>query len=165
MDKSDFKKLGRQKLDEFGLQEWIVVFNGRIKRAAGKCRPRKKRIELSETFFVDLRDKIDDELLKDTVLHEVAHAVDFHRRRTSDHSKRWKRVAREVGARPNRTADIPKEVISLIADWKRECPECGWETYYHSKPTADDYICPKCHKDHHSREKKKDYLLDIKPND
>lgn len=39
---------------------------------------------------------------KDTVLHEIAHALDFEERGTSDHGPRWKAIARRVGATPTR---------------------------------------------------------------
>jgi len=148
-----------------GLDGWTVKFNGRMSRAVGKCKPHKEQIDLSETYFVDYEDEIDDELLKDVILHEIAHALDFERRGTSDHSRKWKKVAREVGANPSRTSEIPREIVAKAADWKRECPKCGWESYYHSKPTAGGKLCPECHESWHPHEEKLEYVLDIKRND
>jgi predicted SprT family Zn-dependent metalloprotease len=164
MTKSDFKRFARTEMSKLGLDGWTVKFNGRIKRAVGKCKPRKKRIDLSKAYFVEHGGELPDEMLKDVVLHEIAHALDYERRGTSDHSRKWKRVAREVGANPSRTANVPEELIAKVADWKRECPKCGWEAYYHSKPTAEGHMCPECHRDFHPRSEKLEYVLDIKPN-
>jgi len=165
MTKSDFKTFARKELSKNGLDGWTVNFNGRIKRAVGKCKPGKKRIDLSKTWFIDYSDEIEDAELKDVILHEVAHALDYSRRGTSDHSRKWKRCAREVGADPSRTTDgIPQKLIAKVSPWKRECPKCGWETYYHSKPTAGGKLCPECHKDFHPRSEKVEYVLEIKRN-
>lgn len=165
MTKSDFKHFARKEMSKQGLDGWTVKFNGRIKRAVGKCKMRKRRIDLSKTWFIEYGDEVGDETFKDVILHEIAHAVDYERRGTSDHSRKWKQVAREVGADPTRTADgIPKELIAKVSDWKRECPKCSWETYYQSKPTADGHLCPECHSKRHSRSKKKEYVLEIKRN-
>ena len=164
MTKADYKHFARKALSSNGLDGWTIKFNGRIKRAVGKCKPRKKRIDLAKTYFVDHESAIDEEQLKDVILHEVAHALDFERRGTSDHSRKWKRVAREVGANPSRTTKLPEEIKKAVADWKRECPKCGWTALYHSKPTAKGKICPDCHESWHPREEKLEYVLDIKRN-
>lgn len=164
MNKNDFVRFARKKLNEHGLKNWVVNFNGRIKRAVGKCKPRKKQIDLASTYFIEYGDEISDEELKDVILHEIAHALDFKRRGTSDHSRRWKQVAREVGANPSRTTQLPRSIKKAVADWKRECPQCGWTSYYHSKPTAGGKLCPECHESWHPGEEKTEYLLEIKSN-
>jgi len=165
MTKFEFMKFARDHLNKHGLDGWTVKFNGRIKKAVGKCKTRKRQIDLSKTWFIEYGDEIEDAELRDVILHEIAHALDYTRRGKSDHSRKWKRCAREVGADPSRTTDgIPKKLIAKVSPWKRECPKCGWETYYQSKPTAGGKLCPDCYSKRHSREKAKEYTLDIKRN-
>jgi predicted SprT family Zn-dependent metalloprotease len=165
MKKSDYRSFARKHLQKWDLGGFDIVFNGRMKRAIGRCKYRKREIHLSSAYFVDHEEKINTELLKDVVLHEISHALDFKRRRTSDHSWRWKEVAREVGADPTRLAEMPSEVIRKVATWKRECPKCGWEKFYHSKPHSKrDKVCPECHNKYDSFEEKKKYVLEVKRN-
>jgi len=149
--KEEMREFAEDKLEEFGLvgKGWSFVFNGRIKKAVGKCKPRKKAIEVSKTWFLDFGPKklaeegAREDLFEDVVLHEIAHAVDFERRGTSDHSWKWKEVAREVGADPKRTCKIPKTLRALVAKWALKCPECGKANYYHRKPKANK-SCGRC---------------------
>jgi predicted SprT family Zn-dependent metalloprotease len=156
--KEEMREFAESKLEEFKLdiKGWTFKFNSRIKKAVGKCRPRKRTIEVSSTWFLDFGPKklaeegARKDLFEDVVLHEIAHAVDFERRGTSDHSRFWKEVAREVGADPTRTCKIPKTLRALVAKWALECPECGKRTYYHRKPKPNK-SCGRCSDSYDSR--------------
>lgn len=63
----------------------------------GRCRYRHGRCFL--TFNLFYWDKLSDAERLDVVRHEAAHAVDYFRRGTSDHSPVWRHVARMVGAK------------------------------------------------------------------
>lgn len=143
-----FKAFAREQLDENGLTEWGVEHAPDMKKALGKCNPRKKKIRLSKAWFEDMLElDVDFDLveeLKDVVLHEIAHALDFDRRGRSDHGRKWKSCALEVGADPTRTSKVPKKLIALVSPWKRECPRCGLEIFYQGKPRKSGYICPEC---------------------
>jgi predicted SprT family Zn-dependent metalloprotease len=62
--------------------------------------------------------------IRDTILHEIAHAIDVERRGTSDHGPTWKAICREIGADPSRTADCE---IEAPAKWTLRCTKCGHE--------------------------------------
>ena len=64
--------------------------------------------------------KNEDEAI-DTLLHEIAHNIDFVRRGRTDHSMQWKRVAVEVGAKPNRVAEIK---LDVKYKYELYCPKC-----------------------------------------
>lgn len=164
MKKSEYRAFARSALEEWDLGEYDIVFNGRMKRAIGKHKPAEKRIDLSKLYFVDSESEIDTGVLKDVILHEVAHALDYERRGTSGHDRPWKRAARDVGADPTRMEEgIPKSVKAAAASWKRECPQCGKCGYYFSKPTSKKtYLCPDCHVKSHSRAEKLEYALEVK---
>ncbi len=93
----------------------------RRKRMMGRCVfPRAGLtpgiIELSEGFVLG---KNGEDLIRDTVLHEIAHALAGN---TAGHGPEWKEWCRRVGANPERTgvgADMP------TGPWKAVCPNCG----------------------------------------
>jgi predicted SprT family Zn-dependent metalloprotease len=113
---------------------------GRTRKIIGRCRVRKKaksreiiskRIEISTPYLNVPGQNMAE--MKDTVLHEIAHAIDVERRGTSDHSATWKHIARAVGADPTRTSDIVK---SVPGRYKLTCPDpdCDLEVYMYRKP-------------------------------
>lgn len=94
------------------------------------------RIEISKTIF-DINPNFKQ--FDNTIRHEIAHAIDYAMRGTSDHSWKWKRVARQVGCDAQRTAEIdnkPKSKYTL------RCPN-GHESVAHRKPKLSK-SCAKC---------------------
>ena len=101
--KKNLEWLANTLLEEWGLKAkgWTFEWNTR-KRAFGLCSYRpygSKTIALS-TYLLPT---INDESAEDTIRHELAHALDYEERRTSDHGWRWRAWARKVGADPSRT--------------------------------------------------------------
>ena len=116
-----------------GLQDWSFAFNKR-KRTLGLCRYAMKTIELS-IFLVD-RNGTDE--VRDTILHEVAHALvgPGH-----GHDAVWKRKCVEIGAEPRRCgdADMPR------GRWKALCPGCVETFSRHRKPKRlGGWYCRAC---------------------
>jgi len=100
-------EIARWGLDASGWS--VVLFDA--SRALGQCRVRRhprtgaivKQIRLAR--FHIRRDDI--KVVRDTVLHEIAHALEVERfGRMTGHSARWRTIATEVGARPERTAAL-----------------------------------------------------------
>lgn len=55
--------------------------------------------------------------MEDTLLHEIAHHMDFVQRRDTNHDSEWKKCALKLGARPLATANLriaPKKKYSAI---------------------------------------------------
>lgn len=110
-DRSDMSVIhwARGVMADHGLieQGWKVVINKRLSRALGRCCYSKKTIEFCEDHV-----KGDSfETIRDTLLHEIAHALvgPGH-----GHGDVWKRMAVRVGADPvackPRVFDAEKEV-------------------------------------------------------
>ena len=78
----------------------------------------------------------DDDQFKDTVLHEIAHAIAGAR---AGHGYTWKRVAVSVGCEPTRChkAALPKSKYLF------KCPCCGWERPFTRMPKLN-YGCTPC---------------------
>lgn len=98
----------------------------------------------------------------DTIRHEVAHAIDFNRRKTSDHGSQWRAIARLVGAKPERgitDSEMGAEALKIAhaARMRRgggacpaHCP-CGKITEITAKvavkiTNGSTFRCRTCHK-------------------
>jgi predicted SprT family Zn-dependent metalloprotease len=110
-------------LDAFGLRDWRFAYNRR-KREMGLCLFDARIIALS-VHFVEMND---DHFIRDTLLHEIAHALvgPGH-----GHDAVWKSKCREVGARPER---LCHEAIMPTGRWQAYCAGCGMLHHRHRKP-------------------------------
>ena len=128
------RHLARQLLAAHGLADWSFAFN-RSKRDLGLCRFGPKVIELSRHFV----ERNGSGLVRDTLLHEIAHALvgPGH-----GHDDAWKRMCRRVGARPERLsheADMPE------GRWQATCAGCGMRHHKHRKPKRmRGWFCCRC---------------------
>lgn len=96
-----FKSLGdvevfaRRLMAEHGLEGWDFKFN-RQKRAAGICRPSQRIINLSALYAERFLDKLNDSI-EDTLLHEVAHALNYLAGTDDNHGVQWKKWCGRLG--------------------------------------------------------------------
>lgn len=89
--------LARSLMDQHGLHNWRVVIDTGAKRRLGRTRLWAREIGLSE-YHVTMHTDAD---IRDTILHEIAHALVGHQKRP--HGKEWRAMARKVGANPRAT--------------------------------------------------------------
>ena len=76
---------------QHGLNDWTFRFD-HARRRFGSCQPRRKVITLSRPLaFLNAEPQV-----RDTVLHEIAHALTPG----DGHGSRWKRKCVEIGAEP-----------------------------------------------------------------
>jgi predicted SprT family Zn-dependent metalloprotease len=127
------RRLALELMARHGLTGWGFAFN-RHKRGMGLCRYATRTIELS----IHLVDRNSPEEVRDTILHEIAHALvgPGH-----GHDAAWKRTCREIGARPERCgqADMPR------GRWQASCPGCGTAFSRHRRPKRlRGWFCPAC---------------------
>jgi predicted SprT family Zn-dependent metalloprotease len=117
---------------------------GNTKRALGRFRHYRNGsaicIEISKHYLAICP----IEIMEETVLHEVAHYMDFLIRGKSNHDWHWKKCCRIVGANPERTCDIPDE-YKPKGKYTLTCPSCNRETPFHRKP-KHERSCGKCSK-------------------
>lgn len=98
---------------------WTCGF-GNTKRALGRCFLGRRRIELSSHYV-----KVGTpDIIEDTIRHEIAHAIDYVTRGTSNHDRVWKAWAVKCGAAPNRCKDLRGTGIDLGYKAERYCPNC-----------------------------------------
>jgi predicted SprT family Zn-dependent metalloprotease len=122
------RALAVQLMTRHKLYGWEFAFNQNVHRA-GVCRyPADDipgRIELS-VHFIELNDY---EEVRDTILHEIAHALvgEDH-----GHDEVWKAKCREIGAKPERC--FGEEVRMPKGRWRAKCPSCSREYTRHRRP-------------------------------
>jgi predicted SprT family Zn-dependent metalloprotease len=135
MDFAAAEQLARQEMTRCGIGGWAFGWNRR-KRSLGLCRYRERRIELS-VYFVKAND---GEQVRETILHEIAHALAGEK---AGHGPLWKAMCQRVGCKPVRCdhgdAVMPK------GRWVARCTACGKEYWRHRRPTRRaTYWCRGC---------------------
>ena len=119
MELTKIRTVAKELMEKHGLDNWRFDFSN-TRRAIGDASIYQKRIRFSKAFK-DLRD---DEII-DTILHEIAHALDYKRNGSSSHGPKWKAICREIGAIPKSRKPVsqrPKD------KWVSYCEKCGKET-------------------------------------
>lgn len=92
--------IARELLDEHGLTDWKVRIDN-AQRRLGACFYGAKVISLSRQYITTGTDT----QLRNTILHEIAHA---HAGHAAGHGPAWKAAAVRVGADPSTTTHTPE---------------------------------------------------------
>ncbi len=123
MQLADAARLGRALLDHHGLHDWELVFD-RAKRRAGVCRESTRQVGLS----APLTELHSESEVRDTLLHEIAHALVGTRH---GHDRVWKATARRIGCSGERCTapDAP----SIDGAWVGVC-SAGHRVTRHRRP-------------------------------
>ncbi|SPT75536.1 SprT-like family [Arcanobacterium haemolyticum] len=123
MNLDDAYRMGRRLMDQHGLAEWTLEFD-RAKRRAGATHFAHTKITLSRA----LTEACPETTVRDTILHEIAHAIVGPRH---GHDDVWRRTCVKIGgtgaARLEGAPQIP-------GAWVGKCP-AGHEIQRHRRPT------------------------------
>jgi predicted SprT family Zn-dependent metalloprotease len=131
--RTEVRRLALQLMSEHGLAGWTFAFN-RHKRSMGVCRYSVQRIELS----IHLVDRNGADEIRDTILHEIAHALVGP---DHGHDAVWKARCRAIGATPKRCgyADMP------AGKWQACCRACNKVFSRHRRPKRQTgWFCLAC---------------------
>lgn len=128
------RALARSLLAEHDLHDWSFAFNHR-KRAFGLCDFGRRTIFLS-SVLTGLNCEAE---VRDTLLHEIAHALAGHE---AGHGPAWREVARSVGAKPRRCYR-GEEVQQPPGRYLLTCPSCSSVTPRYRRPMRI-YACGSC---------------------
>jgi predicted SprT family Zn-dependent metalloprotease len=119
-----------------GGMPWRFVWDNSKKRF-GQCRYGRREIGLSEHLTL-----LNDEAhVRDTILHEVAHALvgSGH-----GHDHVWKAMCIRIGAKPERCYDSTA-VTAVQGKWQARCPGCDRVYHRHRQPdTCRKFACTIC---------------------
>lgn len=133
MEISSALALGRSLLRDHGLEHWRVATD-RAKTRAGVCRFGARTISLS----APLTRLHDESEVRDTLLHEIAHALVGP---AHGHDDVWRRKAVEIGCSGQRTVDAGSPQVE--GPWRGECPS-GHGYTRHRRPRRV-LSCLTCH--------------------
>jgi predicted SprT family Zn-dependent metalloprotease len=130
------RHLARTLMQQHGLRDWQFRFD-HARRRFGSCRYRSKLITLSKplTFLNS------EEQVRDTILHEIAHALTPG----DGHGWRWKAACRKLGADPKRCYD-EEEVVApprRVARYQMGCARCDWWVDRH-RLSRRNLVCRQC---------------------
>ena len=100
-EQMDFALRARQTMNAHGLDSWTFTWNNR-KNSAGLCDFDKRQIAMSRFVFPIAGEKQN----RDTLLHEIAHALAFIHDDCTNHGPVWKKWCVKIGA-------IPKTRVSV----------------------------------------------------
>ncbi len=128
-------------MHEHGLSRgWTFRWQNK-KRSLGTCSYNWREIRLSK-WYVELNDLVD---VKDTILHEIAHALAYERygSQSIGHGFLWKKVCREIGAIPKSCSKSNLNKPTNHHKYVDTC--CGLTFRKHRLRKNRTYSCPKCH--------------------
>lgn len=123
MDAVDVRVLARALLDVHGLTDWQVVID-RAKTRAGICRYESRTIGISGPLAA----VHPDDVVRDTILHEIAHALVGPEH---GHDRIWQQAARQIGGTGTRR--VPLESGRVPGRWEGRCP-AGHVVTRHRQP-------------------------------
>ncbi len=116
-------------MEKHGLRDWSFQFDDAIRRAAC-CDSATKVISLAHQFY----SKAPAYELRDTILHEIAHAVVGNEH---GHDRVWKHAARRIGCTGERCHGVnfapPRYIVY--------CRHCRWK---HTGNTQKKSTCRRC---------------------
>lgn len=124
------QKLALELMETHKLTGFSFGFD-RSKDRFGRCNYRSRTITLSK-YLVSLNDESE---VKDTILHEIAHALVPI---GSHHNRVWKAKAKEIGARPERCGS--ERVIRPSGRYVAVCSHCK-KVYNMHRRLQRQYSC------------------------
>ncbi len=120
-------------LAEHSLDDWSFRFD-RAKRRLGCCNYTTHTISVSRPLTL-LNDAA---TVRDTLLHEIAHALTPG----DGHGARWRQACRRIGAKPERCYQND-DVVQPASRYRLVCPTCG-DSHPRHRKTATVYVCSPC---------------------
>lgn len=146
MELAQAKNLAISLMGKHGLLGvWSFQFHNK-KRALGSCNGSRRIIYLSTTFIPQM----DEDDVKDVVLHEIAHALVGC---NHGHDWTWQRKALEIGCNGERTN---KKNFHVDAKYVAICNCCGHRHVAHKRIKRDSWC--KCTGRSFKQEEKLDFI-------
>jgi len=134
MDTTNIPHIARGLMNTYGLHHWTFGWDRAVRRF-GCCHVRTRRITVSRP----LAEVNGEDHARETILHEIAHAIvwEEHGPKASAHGPEWVAVAQEIGAQPTVCGDGIMVEPPLVGT----CPGCNFKVRRHRRRRAS---CPWC---------------------
>lgn len=134
MKLSEAQRLAVSLMREHGLAQMGWTFGwDRARRRLGACHHDKRLISLSVPLTID---DTDDARVRNTILHEIAHALVGAEH---GHDYIWRRKAREIGCNAE---ECGKGGTRLPFRYIGQCPTCGYEAHRDRRAAKRLYHLP-----------------------
>ncbi len=135
MNLSDAEIMALKLMREHNLQGWSFQFDRSVRRF-GVCKYGRKIIGLSA--HLTMLNNVEN--VRDTILHEIAHAIAGHK---AGHGYEWKKVCIRIGAKPERCYDS-EETVTPKLRYSATCGACGKEYQRSRAITHSRKVSCKC---------------------
>jgi predicted SprT family Zn-dependent metalloprotease len=132
MELAEVRRLGQRLMAEHGLVDWSLDFDD-AKVRAGQCRFAARSISLSRP----LMRLYDEAHVRETLLHEIAHALVGP---AHGHDAHWRATALRLGSTGRRC--VAEDAPRTAAPWRGTCPN-GHVATRHRQP-SQPLSCTRC---------------------
>ena len=150
MNLATAETIARKEMDSHNLHAWDFKFD-EAKRRYGLTTYSTMTISMSR----HLTQLNDERQFRDTLLHEIAHALVGS---GNGHNRKWQYQARQIGCTGYRT--YGSEVTKPKAKWRATCPHCKKVTQRFRK--TKDVACGQCCNKYNGGYWSSKFLLDYK---
>lgn len=130
------ERMARNLMDVHGLSDWAFKWSN-ARQQAGSCDNKRKIIRLSRP----IAHLWGPEGMRDTVLHEIAHALAGYK---AAHGPAWKAVCRQIGAKPERCYTADESTPLPPAKYTGTCPNGHTYRRQRLSPNARRQSCGRC---------------------
>jgi predicted SprT family Zn-dependent metalloprotease len=132
----DAKLLARRLMIDHGLGDWTFQFD-HAKRRFGCCFYQRRLITLSRPLTL----LNDSQQVRDTILHEIAHAL----APGDGHGVKWRQTCVRIGAQPSRCYNdtAVRSPARAPAKYLLGCRTCGW-WIQRRRRIRSALVCRKC---------------------
>ena len=125
-------------MKEHGLRGYTFKWDRAVRRF-GSHNGRMKTISLSRPLT---QHETSEDRVRNTILHEIAHGLDYKKRGYSNHDRLWKSLANSIGCSGERCTSNSTVDLSLVMKWKGKCPKCNKKIYRQLQPKT--LACGSC---------------------
>jgi len=143
MNITEARRLYTDLKNGYGLNDWKVEFNNNVSRA-GVCNYDKKTLFISKKIL----SHASDEQIKNTMLHEIAHALEYEKTGTSNHGWRFQNICHDIGCKVGYGSEMERDELfgTKYDKWTYTCQGCG-QTFGTSRKmtTLARTKCARCH--------------------
>jgi predicted SprT family Zn-dependent metalloprotease len=127
-------------MKEHGLTGWTFKWANKEVGRFGFCDCTTNTISLSRVMT---QHETDMGRIKNTVLHEIAHALDCQKRGYTNHDSEWERIAKSIGCSGTKCGVATGLDKKKFVKWIAQCGHCGKEYFKYYKP-KDNLSCSQC---------------------
>jgi len=123
MNLQDVRNEAISLMREHGINDWTFKWNKKV-GIFGFCDCTMKEISLSRPMT---EHETNGDRITNTILHEIAHALDCNDRGMTNHDGNWERIAKSIGCSGSECGNSGGLEKKKFAKWVAQCKNCGKE--------------------------------------